>query len=61
MLVWNLEIQMKLGHFGLAIVGIEALRSEKGTQTKEHLMERSHHVNLFVQMRVIDCLTKEII
>jgi hypothetical protein len=54
MLAWNLEIQMRLGHIGLATVDRKALRSENGTQTKENLMGRLHHVSLCVQMRVID-------
>jgi hypothetical protein len=54
MLAWNLEIWMRLGHFGLATVDRKVLRSESGTQTKENLMGKSHHVSLFVQMRVID-------
>ena len=54
MLASNLEIRMRLGHFGLATVDIKALRSENGTQTKDNSMGRSHHVSLFVQMRVID-------
>jgi len=49
------------GHFGLATVDSKALKSEKGIQIKDHLMARLHHANLFVQMRVIDCQTKEII
>ena len=60
-LAWNLEIQMKLGHFGLATVDSKALMSGKGIQTKDDLMARLHHANLFVQMRVIDCRIKEII
>jgi hypothetical protein len=52
---------MKLGHFGLAKVDNKASRSGKGIQTKDHLMARLHHANLFVQMRIIDCQTKEII
>jgi len=60
-LAWNLEIQMKLGHFGLATVDSKALMSGKDIQTKGHLMARLHHANLFVQRRVIDCRTKEII
>jgi hypothetical protein len=60
-LAWNLEIQMKLGHFGLAMVDSKALMSGKGIQTKDHPTARLHHANLFVQTRVIDCQTKEII
>jgi hypothetical protein len=60
-LAWNLEVRMKLGHFGLATVDSKALMSGKGIQTKDHTMARLHHANLFVQMRVIDCRTKEII
>jgi len=60
-LAWNLEIQMKFGHFGLATVDSKALMSGKGIQTKDHPMARLHHANLFVQRRVIDCRTKEII
>jgi len=53
-LAWNLEIRMRLGHIGLATVDRKDLKSESGTQKKENLMGRSHHVSLFVQMRVID-------
>jgi len=60
-LAWNLEIQMKLGHFGLATADNTALMSGKGIQIKDHPMARLHHANLFVQRRVIDCRTKEII
>jgi len=42
------------GAFGFVMVGTEALKLEKGTQTKGSLMARLHHVNLFVQMRVIE-------
>ena len=36
-------------------------QSFEGIQTKEHPMARLHHANLFVQMRVVDCQTKDII
>jgi hypothetical protein len=61
MLEWNLELRMRLGHFGLAMVGRKALRSGKDIQTRELQMARLHHVNLFVQMRAIDYQTKGII
>ena len=54
MLAWNSEIQMRLGHFGLAIMGKKDSRSGKAIQIKGQLMGRLHHVNLCVQMRVID-------
>jgi len=61
MLAWNSKIQMWLGHFGLAMVGREGLRLEKDIQIRDHLMARLHHVDLFVQMRVIDLSIKEIV
>jgi hypothetical protein len=60
-LAWNLEIHMRLGYFGLTMVRKKALRSGKGTQIKGQVMAKLLHADLFVQMRVIDCKTKDII
>jgi len=54
MLAWNSKIQKRLGRFGLATLGKGGLRSEKGILTRDHPMARLRHVDLFVQMRVID-------
>jgi len=51
-LAWNSVVQRKLGCFGLAMEVKKVLRLEKGTQTKENMMERLGHVDLFVRMRV---------
>jgi len=40
--------------FWLSYGGQKGFEAESGTQTKENLMGKSHHVSLFVQMRVID-------
>ena len=39
----------------------KALRLEKGTQTKENPMKKLDLVDMFVQMKVIECKIKEII
>jgi hypothetical protein len=61
MLVWNLEVQKRLGCFGLLMEVVQVLRSEKDIQTRGQLMARLHHVDLFVEMRVADRKIKEII
>jgi len=61
MLAWNLRIQMRLGLSGFCMLVTKVLRLEEGLQTKDHLMARLHHADLYVQMRGIAGKIKEII
>ena len=60
-LAWNLEIQMRHGHFGLPTVCKKDSRSEKGIQTRGQQMAWLHHVDLFARMKVIEHKIKGII
>jgi hypothetical protein len=52
---------MRLGNFGKHMEVALVLRLESGIQIKESLMERLDHADMFVQKRVIEEKTKEII
>ena len=47
--------------FWVIFGGQKALRLEKSMQTKENLMEKLDLVDMFVQIKVIECKIKEII
>jgi hypothetical protein len=47
--------------FWITYSGQQGFEVRKCTQTKEHPMERLHHANLFVQMKVFDHKTRGII
>jgi hypothetical protein len=53
-LAWNSVVQMRLGYFGLTMVVKRVLMLGKDTQTKENLMKKLGHADLFVRMRVIE-------
>jgi hypothetical protein len=52
---------MRLGYFGITMEVKKALRLGKGTQTKDNHMTKLHHLDMFVEMRVIEDKTRGII
>lgn len=49
-LAWNLELQIRLRHFSLAMVDRKDLDvRKKNIQIKDYLMVKLNHVHLFMQ------------
>jgi hypothetical protein len=52
-MAWSPELQMWA--FWLAMVDTKVLRQRNGIQIKDPPIARLHHLELFMQLRVIDC------